>query len=572
MDQILHYSYGSFIKYKSHLNKILSQRNILLKGTDEEIISALIEYDKIDQSWLRNIYDTQITDLGRLSVIELYVYCEIHNLITFNYVINLSEQEIENLISILVLRRDSLSSLTEFIKDNTITRKILETILLYFGNTLKIISVLTVPEMKLIVCNMLKIKNIKGIGQRITRKRLIESSKRKSLILRLYGLWDEDICYIFIFPIHPMENILLYLDTYKEKDIINTFGMVIFNKDKSQYILDNIVDYRYILSRNSLNIKPEEIIKRKGYQLIYKLNLLKDTEIFDIFGLCVYHESRLELIERTASAQERPTLMIPLIRDRNKCTNHNYQTYINLTPIEDTKTKMIAYGTLSSYALFELDELIEGCYKDKDDINIKLRYPNNPTNYFNETELVLLKNLITYFPPCEETLTLSQKIQEILDSEKESEVDKVIINMFMSLDEKDKDKLYQALILLFETGMYMRTWKGPGFPYPLKEQDTRQGDPAEAVSKHLILVSNLMKEMSPEAEHLLLSLPMCFYNQREIEITNRNLLESWEAIIKSKACIRMISIKLIGTAYHYLFILYRYKIPNLNVKEIDSIY
>lgn len=49
-----------------------------------------------------------------------------------------------------------------------------------------------------------------------------------------------------------------------------------------------------------------------------------------------------------------------------------------------------------------------------------------------------------------------------------------------------KSTIYQLLMYIFDTGMYMRRWQGPGHKYPVKEYDTNKKiDPEKTVNPRL---------------------------------------------------------------------------------------
>lgn len=158
-----------------------------------------------------------------------------------------------------------------------------------------------------------------------------------------------------------------------------------------------------------------------------------------------------------------------------------------------------------------------------------------------------------------------------------------ISESFQNLQPEEKDIVKQWLYTLFNAGMRMRRWAGPGTPYPQLESET--------------LTKNITNEDIPEyEEQTIAELKKLFKLESKMSATlkfNLNNLMAQEirrGVVLSvgkigphiqvvtddgwrgdAACIRLNSTIFIGTAYCYLLSIFNEIIPNFNPFRLDAI-
>ena len=111
--------------------------------------------------------------------------------------------------------------------------------------------------------------------------------------------------------------------------------------------------------------------------------------------------------------------------------------------------------------------------------------------------------------------------------------------------------------------MYMRRWKGPGFPYPVKEADTRGTDLTYEVKiKECVdVITNMLK-----THHLYYRLYAIDNNRKE-----GHFVSIFEKVKDGKYCIRSASKRFIATAVWYRLLLMGQAWPDVDINTIDRI-
>ena len=171
---------------------------------------------------------------------------------------------------------------------------------------------------------------------------------------------------------------------------------------------------------------------------------------------------------------------------------------------------------------------------------------------------------------------LTDKIEEVLDEKlNEIDSDKRFLAKLNKLTPEIKAKLKHYLEVIFQAGMYMRRWKGPGHPYPLRSETTKSETiPDLEVSEKLQEIISIQKELFPirEAYLLINKLPSCEYQaDGSIEHGRIPFQHILTQVENGESCIRVASTIFIGTSYHYLRVLFREIYPGLKVRELDHI-
>lgn len=123
------------------------------------------------------------------------------------------------------------------------------------------------------------------------------------------------------------------------------------------------------------------------------------------------------------------------------------------------------------------------------------------------------------------------------------------------------DTIRQIWTSLFTAGMYMRRWRGPGFPYPKLDSECR-GEPRRGTRAETKISSEITKEMFICTEALetlphdrrgdIWNLPMMRSSDGEIVESNQRIYEMYNGVQRGDICIRVVSSKWIITGAYYL--------------------
>jgi hypothetical protein len=367
------------------------------------------------------------------------------------------------------------------------------------------------------------------------------SNLTKDLLLNFYD--TADINNVIKKEEHMFEKYLYMLSNNEHEDLINELNISIPNSmDINEYLYNNILSYKDV----DITLKwPCE-----------DLNKLSDKELL-MCNAQFYYENRTDLIRKLQNIKEIASFFIP--KERN-CINE-FTSYYN--EIRDEDIDVIAYGTIDNYYGYEIDEFLN-CFSEYNDVFI-FKNPNLKS-VFTDTEISELKDLAKKYG----YIHLVDKIDYGLSQKINlANYDQELISVFKNF--KSKDIINYILKQLYNIGMYMRSWKGPGHDYPIESVDTHNVINESLINLLLDNISIKIDQLVDEEKLFMENLKMVDYNLDTIIIQNDFLKNMISKILSSEYCIRMSSNLLIGTSYYYLEKLFNYKheIHPFNISRIS---
>jgi len=394
----------------------------------------------------------------------------------------------------------------------------------------------------------------------------------KRLLYQLYQVENESnpLVVVASHTPNPMEEIIIKFGTIPTIDLAQSIGMIIPpNVDPNSYFQDNVIQYQYILTRDptstpslTLNDFNKDILK-----------YYTDNEIFNILNVYVPYYSRSDIYDLLINLKTEPNFFVPLKRN---CLNPS--TLVNVENTNDPNVFIIAYGTLTDYNCFDIDDLLGSFVIEGQGFYFKnvLR----PKLVYKTSQIEQLLSLLYRYPQGNERLI--QRINEGLIAVRElSNYDRKLVSQLKQFDLSDRDSLRRFLRESFNTGMYMRRWLGPGNSYPLtKVQTNIDVDPFANVTVSLNSMKDIYKLMSPTMKQFTYNLHIIEYLQGIPEhipfyLPNgdqTNLFGLYfDFVYRGEECIRVASTKFIGTGYHYLTILFNETISNFNLSQLALI-
>ena len=153
---------------------------------------------------------------------------------------------------------------------------------------------------------------------------------------------------------NPLELYLIQIFEARDDQlpaIAHNIGMIIpKNKDKRQYILQFIHEYRNVVTRNDYT----------------------DQEIMTYIGYIGEFENRNMLIDQAFRIFNEGGFMVYKTIDRNAAVN--VETTL-LTPLNEILEPYLVFGTPSSYRVLELEEVLEGNYTESQISHLKILLP-----------------------------------------------------------------------------------------------------------------------------------------------------------------------------------------------------
>jgi hypothetical protein len=154
-----------------------------------------------------------------------------------------------------------------------------------------------------------------------------------------------------------------------------------------------------------------------------------------------------------------------------------------------------------------------------------------------------------------------------------------LTSQFKELKDSDRSIVKAWLHQLFDIGMYMRRWRGPGHPYPILEHQTSidfgTGTGGDPVHETLTLESigrlgEIENKMTPDVYQMVRNLWAYDLRRGNIIIHRQPINRYIRNVVSNNnnsnaACIRVNSTIFIGTTYAYLQFIFRESIQGFSV-------
>lgn len=555
-------------------SNILEERDVTVTGNTMEKAQQLHEFDMIMPDWIVAIKTTPVEMCHTLNSNMLYVYGAINGIhyVDWNLTQRMNSTDHSTFIKVFVMAKEPTKNkraLEQLVP--TLRRNMLE-------------KCVRLPQvyMKFMDVESLRIAIINGNTNHINEGRIDEIAKRYNVLInhkyvqileRLYEVEEyEQWVAVAQNPPHPMESMILYLDSYCVKDIIAALGMVVPNNQNiNTYIQNNLIFYKNIFTRGSIKIICLEILQHMTDNDIFDyFTKLTDVELLQkVMNVYLPYNNRRELVDNMVRGVHTVQFMTPVDRRRSSNT-----TTIMGAPVSDLSIFMVGYGRPGSYYTYELADLIGAWYRDQETGGMEFRRPDNPDQRFTISEIESLERLLKCYPTNDEIEKLLALIAEgLTDLKDKISHDDEARRQLAGFTSEEKRGVEQFLKHIFYTGMYMRRWRGPGHPFPLAEHETQnRPDPHDTVAKQLGIGIELLKSMRPSVRNFCFHLNICEYTRSgHIDIGNFNFQHEWDQVIIGKQCIRIASARFVGTGFHYLRSLFHHSIADMNIKLLDRI-
>lgn len=231
--------------------------------------------------------------------------------------------------------------------------------------------------------------------------------------------------------------------------------------------------------------------------------------------------------------------------------------------LEPFKEIVIMYGTLENHTCYSIDELLGSFEYNPNEEYGSFRKPDHPSQSFDHEKI---KEFVKFYheQSYNDSPDLKNKLEELIDK----------ISLIFSLESspesikklkgEDKEKMIDVLNLLFEAGMYQRTWKGPGHPYPMKTSETAGSCLRDIESKMTPILTEALEKMESISVLSVRGIPSIF---RGIPYT-QSIMEFIRTTLGGNFCVGSGNEIMIATADYYLKLL-GLEIEDFNINDFE---
>nr|QBK90831.1 MAG: hypothetical protein LCPAC201_01320 [Pithovirus LCPAC201] len=415
-------------------------------------------------------------------------------------------------------------------------------------------------------------------GEVISRYQKIAklSPDQKKLLLRFYGFPYNRLTLIKL-ALKPQSIIDQYIIDHNLSKLIEVLGIAIPpGINENEYIMENIHSYRLIVNRSSDTVRLLTMTDPKTLSM-GNICRLTDNEIISSSGVRPVFTDRVDLINKIRQLWSDVGFFESISR-----ASFNKETLL-LSKVSDPEVLMVGYGRLDNYRCYELAEL-HGSFHLGKDVMVHFRKPDKKTE-FELDEIINLDVLVQDFflrsvGNPDRLAELHTRIGKgIIDYREMDDGMRKIYRQVTSLNLSTKNLLKIWLRELFEAGMYMRRWKGPGNPYPHTRDETRQGDnPCNSdnmspLGKKIGLLQEMVKTIPDNLMKIMKKLKIAGYNSEtsRYRMGERSLTHIFQRVASNNFCIRVASRMFTLSAAYYLQAFFSFKIKEFYPERITKI-
>lgn len=406
--------------------------------------------------------------------------------------------------------------------------------------------------------------------------------------LGVYGV-QGPYTFLSLQPPSPIENILTSVADENYNSLVQRLGIGPVNgidrmseDEKIMHLQGELSLYYNVFTRIHDMEQPPDLRGKTREELSNILSHYTNVELIQSYEPRGVWNSRTELIRLINDDLLGGSKWS--IRSVLNCNNDDTMNIMSgeshsETDKSDPEDPTLSYGIHKNYRCFQLSEL-EGCFRDYDGV-FMFRVPDwTPTTIDNITQAPLirefplesikqLKSLLEKEQSNYNVTGLITKIQQGLDMLKSATMQ--IRNFKNRLEEftpEQKQIVELYLAWMFTYSMWMRFWKGPGFPWPLtkvrvQSQSARdrghRSSPQER-DEHIFIQDTIRTNIIEmyERDHVLKdwieSLPTIYYDfeTTEASCATHEIKTIIDEIALGKYCMGFGSDTILKTSYFYI--------------------
>ncbi len=417
-------------------------------------------------------------------------------------------------------------------------------LLLYFGKHTKIHTTKN---------QMIRLKRFVDIGCQSKRKTLMKLYKTTNFqaIMSQYNKMEEYI----------------YTPDEKIPDMIKSFQMVVpRDTNQKNYFLENYEHYAPVFAR--AKSPPVKYVPNKLESLTIS-NILKytDKEIYNMCPLLETQPSRISASIELIINSRGTRFFIP--RLTTLCPE---QTAIGMDDVKDLPI-VICYGNFGQMVALSISDM-DMSFTESEVNGISIfRFRDHRGSEFTVSEIKELARVLSTHQSTEGVTTLIGKIDRgLLLMSNSVQKDLELVRDIKKIPADERIKIKNYLKCVFEAGMYMRRWLGPGNPFPITtEQTNAQTTDPKTGRKVTIDPQPRSQAKLAEIDHIYMNIKSQYRPliKRFYDYTTRNdrvvsgdkmFFDMNEKVSAGRYCIRMSSIHYVTTGYHYSQLIFSEKL------------
>jgi hypothetical protein len=292
------------------------------------------------------------------------------------------------------------------------------------------------------------------------------------------------------------------------------------------------------------------------------LSFLSDTELLS-HALVVY-SSREDLVRKVGNIRSGIGRHLYFVRSPQACTNEE-----DPVTLEDVE-KALVIGNAHTNTCVSISTLVELLQEDSKEQYRGLFDPSTEETFDYQEAEEISKLLVRY----SDEVGLNPFQARFLAFSLMTFYDKIssVDDLFNNLSPEDRAICRSILESLFRAGMYMRGWKGPGTPYPLREHQTFCAISPEtevAYSSHFAAARRLMESSSSLAS---LFSSMTVYTIETIGTLQEKNSSLFNLVVslRQDTCMRILSNELIATTTFFLERFFDTVPSGFDVQELEK--
>ena len=591
------------------VSRIAFEREIQL-SREGKAADQLNVYDvEVEAKWKKDILRTDLADLGNLSATKRAFYMAAHGVreiatprnldpvLFARAVINLTDaggigRDIKEAAPLIKRFVDDILNLTP-------SREYLETICRLFN--IESYELLTVDQIRdLFVRGYVQPLPIsQEVMNRYTSWKALSPDKQR-MLATIYGFPVENVASFAnrqpTTIATKMEAYVIQLSAETADTIVRELGFVVPYPVTALTYVTEALPLCLELTRRPADFKLESLSSLSHVDALARMT---DTEITQRVGAYYTYRSRSELVSRGAALLSGTKgFFIPYER---KCVNPYTVTSsapllierglaISTAPGEE-ELFLISFGTLKEYVCYQMEELTAGFLphgENKDQYAYQIIKANGKDfDRLESSQASDLLNLVTQLLPsfdkdrfdiAEQLIHAIERVDMAIRGA--NEYDRVRYKQFLTFPADVRQAMFNYLMQLFDTGMYMRRWRGPPDPYPLASAETERQDFSEDVHvlpQFEILVTRLetLRQLDKSAADFILKLRQVEHKggfATQAASDNANIADLVDRVVhRRNECIRINSRYFIGTGVYYLSLFYNYSVPGYDITRLEQI-
>lgn len=339
------------------------------------------------------------------------------------------------------------------------------------------------------------------------------------------------------------------------EQIFLTFGV----SDGTRFMEDP-VQYLPFYGKNDSNLNIGSVRGIHPGMLSEFLEQYTEKSLVTVFGNAPGRTYREFVQNLSARIAEVDVYVIPSRDVSSICIND--KSPIDLEELNRSNDLIIGRGNLlrGTYC-YPIDEIITTFEMTKDQdgyYTFNDPFGQEPWSIENLTRIVAILNQLQ-----NSELDRFKRYLELAKEYKNSNLQSLrLLRRWVNESKENWQIMYDLWLSYFYAGMYIRQWKGPGYPYPYGKGETgteaptgsqNETDIIEKFSSSAFPFLEKLRSLPPDLQSVIWKLNIYSLIEGNIvPVPNRYIGTRYEEVIAGKFCIRMASSPWVYTGYYYM--------------------